>query len=136
MAQAKAAGAKRLILWLDGWQRRHALAGFAYAVIKKYGDDEAGNRAAIITYYGFLSLFPLLLVLTSVLQLLFRSESHFRQRILTDLDQYFPVVGNQLQSNIHSPHKAGLTLIIGILITLYGARGGAVAFSNSLNHIW
>jgi membrane protein len=61
---------------------------------------------------------------------------HFREQIITKLLKYFPVVGSQLQSNIHTFHKAGLALVIGILITLYGARGGAMAFSNAMHHIW
>ena len=136
MANKKSKGLGRFVGWVDNFQRRHVFTSFPYAVVKKYGDDEAANRGALITYYGFLSLFPLLLVLTSTLQLLFRSQSHLRDKILSSLDQYFPVVGSQLQSNIHAPHKAGLALIVGSLITLYGARGGAVAFSNTMHNIW
>ena len=46
----------------DEFQRHHAAAGFAYGVIKKVGDDKGSQLAALITYYGFFSLFPLLLV--------------------------------------------------------------------------
>jgi hypothetical protein len=51
----------RVIAWADGMQRRHGVLGFPYAVVKKYGDDAGGRQAALITYYGFLSNFPLLL---------------------------------------------------------------------------
>jgi membrane protein len=57
----------RVIAWADGLQRRHGVLGFPYAVIKKYGDDEGGRHAALITYYGFLSIFPLLLLGVAVL---------------------------------------------------------------------
>ena len=52
----------RIFAWADRVQRRHGLLGFPYAVIKKYGDDDGGREAALITYYGFLSIFPLLLL--------------------------------------------------------------------------
>ena len=52
----------RIIAWADRLQRRHGVLGFPYAVVKKYGDDEGGRQAALITYYGFLSIFPLLLL--------------------------------------------------------------------------
>ena len=52
----------RIIAWADRLQRRHRVLGFPYAVVKKYGDDEGGREAALITYYGFLSIFPLLLL--------------------------------------------------------------------------
>ena len=51
----------RIIAWADRLQREHGVLGFPYAVVKKYGDDEDGRQAALITYYGFLSIFPLLL---------------------------------------------------------------------------
>lgn len=50
----------RIIAWADRLQREHGVLGFPYAVVKKYGDDDGGRQAALITYYGFLSIFPLL----------------------------------------------------------------------------
>jgi hypothetical protein len=46
MAEKKAKGVGRVINWVDNFQRRHAFAGFPYAVVKKYGDDEASSRGA------------------------------------------------------------------------------------------
>jgi YihY family inner membrane protein len=136
LADKKPEGVDRLTGWLDSFQRRHCFIAFPYAVVKKYGDDEAGNRGALITYYGFLSIFPLLLVLTTILHIILRSEGELRERIMSSLDQYFPAFGNQLQSNINTFNKAGLALAVGIAVTLYGARGGAETFRKALNHIW
>ena len=120
----------------DKFQQRHGVLGFPLAVVKKYGSDQAGYQSALLTYYGFWSLFPLLLVLTTVLQLLLRHESHLRERIITAATTYFPTFGTQLQNNIHLSGKTGLALVIGVLAALYGARGVADAFRNSVNHIW
>ena len=57
----------RILAWADRLQRRHGVLGFPYAVVKKYGDDEGGRQAALITYYGFLSIFPLLLLGVAIL---------------------------------------------------------------------
>ena len=127
---------QKLLAKFDAFQRKHGSFGFAYAVIKKYGDDEAGYQAALLTYYGFLALFPLLLVLTTVLGLLAGSHPHLRETIITDTAQYFPTLGNQLSEHIGSMHKTGLALAVGILFTLYGARGIADAFRHGVNHIW
>ena len=37
------------------------------AVIRKFGNDQAGGLAALIAYYAFFSIFPLLLVFTTIL---------------------------------------------------------------------
>ena len=58
---------KAVLNWLDRFQQRHPWAGFPFAVVKKFGDDQAGNLAALIAYYGFFSLFPLLHSLNDLL---------------------------------------------------------------------
>lgn len=120
----------------DAFQRRSKPSGFAYAVLKKYGEDEAGHRAALLAYYGFLSLFPLLLVLTTVVRIILQNDSHLSQQIIDDASAYFPVIGNELQQNVHSLSQTGLALWVGVLLTLFGARGVADAFRGGLNHIW
>jgi uncharacterized BrkB/YihY/UPF0761 family membrane protein len=121
---------------LDAFQQRHRLPAFTYAVVKKYGEDEAGYQAALLTYYGFLSLFPLLLILTTVTGILANSHPHLQSTLIRSMTDYFPVLGNQLSDHVHSLHKSGLALAVGILFTLYGARGVADVFRHGVNHIW
>lgn len=121
---------------LDSYQRRHGLIGFPLAVSKKYGDDEAAHKAALLAYYGFLSLFPLLLVLATVVKLLLRGDGSLQRKILEGATNYIPVIGAQLTQNVHSMKGAGLALIVGVLLTLYGARGVADAFRTGVNHVW
>jgi YihY family inner membrane protein len=126
----------RLLARIDAWQQRHRFAAFPYAVVKKYGDDEAGYQGALLTYYSFLSLFPLLLVATSVIDLITRHHPEARDRLLDSIGSFFPIVGNGLQSSIHGSSKTGVALVLGLIITLYGARGIANAVRSVLNHVW
>src|SRR6516165_10098845 len=71
----------RIIAWADQLQRRHSVFGFPYAVVKKYGDDAGGREAALITYYGFLSIFPLLLLGVAVLSRVLASNPELRERL-------------------------------------------------------
>lgn len=125
-----------LIRTFDQYQRKHISLSFMYAVIKKYGEDQGGYHGAIITYYGVLSLFPLLIVFTTVSQLLFRAHQDTRLHLANVLNRYFPIIGSQLQQAVHSPKKAGIALVVSLLITLYGARGGANALRFSINALW
>lgn len=126
----------RILKAIDQYQRRHTLVSFMYAVIKKYSDDNGSYQGAILTYYAVLSLFPLLIVFTSVTQLLLHSHPALHQKIVGGLNRYFPVIGSQLQESVHSPRKTGIALAISLLITLYGALGGANAFQFSINSLW
>jgi membrane protein len=51
--------------------------------MKKFGDDQAGNLAALIAYYGFLSLFPLMLVLVTLLGMVLRGDPTLQEAIRT-----------------------------------------------------
>jgi membrane protein len=127
---------QKLIGHIDKFQRHHSGFGFFYAVIKKYSEDQAGYQAALLTYYGFLALFPLLLVLTTVIGALTSHASGLQHTIITSVTNYFPVLGGQLSTHVHSLHKSGLALLVGILFTIYGARGVADVFRQGVNHIW
>jgi YihY family inner membrane protein len=121
---------------LDRAQQSSHFPGFLVAVIKKYGDDQAGYQAALLTYYGFLALFPLLLVLTTLAGILASHHPDIQHDIVKSVTTYFPVLGDQLSSHIQSLHESGVALAVGLLFTLYGARGVAAAFRHGINHIW
>ena len=73
--------------------------GFLAAVIKKFVDDQAGQLAALIAYYAFVSLFPLLLVLVTVLGFVLAGRPRAsRQPILNGTLGQFPIICDQLKT--------------------------------------
>jgi membrane protein len=127
---------KRLLGRLDEYQQRHRWLAFPLAVNKKFGDDQAGNLAALIAYYGFFSLFPLLLVLVTILGFALQGNPSLQHDILNSTFKQFPVIGDQLQRNVHSLNGSALALTIGLIGTLYGGLGVANAAQNALNEVW
>jgi len=121
---------------IDNWQLQHHWSALSYAVIKKYGEDESGRQAALLTYYAFLSLFPLLLVLTTLTSVIASNQPALQHDIIRSTTNYFPVLGSQLSNHINGLHKNGLALVIGIAFTLYGSRGVADVFRRGVQHIW
>jgi membrane protein len=124
-----------LTSWLDGYQRRHRRAGFPLAVVYKYVDDQGGYLAALITYYGFLSLLPLLLLLASVLGFVLRGDTSAQHAILNSTVHQFPVIGQDLDS----PRRIGggvVGTVIGLLGTVYGGLGVGQATQNAMNTCW
>lgn len=127
---------QKQLVQIDTFQRKRKPLAFMYAVIKKSGDDQMGYQAALVTYYGFLSLFPLLLILTSVASLVASRDPALGREMITSVEQYVPVIGKTLESSVDSSGKTGLALIVALLFSLYGARGVADAFRNAVNNIW
>lgn len=121
---------------IDKWQQQHHVPAFAFAVFKKYSEDNGGYMAALLTYYGFLSLFPLLLVFVTLLQFWFRNDHIVQQQVSTSVGHFFPLLGTQLQENIHGLRRTGIGLAIGLLIAIYGTRGAADAFRHAVDDMW
>jgi inner membrane protein YhjD len=121
---------------VDRLQQRWPGLAFPVAVWKKFGDDQAGNLAALIAYYAFASIFPLLLVLVTVLDIVLGHDPTLRQKILGSAFGQFPVIGAQLKTNVHSLHETGLALVIGLVLTFLGTRGVAGAVQNACNTAW
>jgi membrane protein len=121
---------------LDGFQRRHHSVGFPVAVIYKFVDDQGSYLTALITFYGFLSLFPLLLLLVTILGFFLHGDPDLQARLLDSALGQFPIVGSQLRENVHARTGSGLAVVVGVLVTLYGCLGAAQATQNALNRAW
>jgi uncharacterized BrkB/YihY/UPF0761 family membrane protein len=120
---------------IDGWQQRHRVPAVAFGVVKKFGDDRSPSLAVLLTYYGFMSLFPLLLVLTTVLG--FIGNKSVSNGVLGTTLHQFPVVGEQLgASAAHPLTGSGLALVIGLALLVYGALGIAQASQHAMAQVW
>src|SRR3954466_8955914 len=108
---------------VDGFQRRHRWVAFPLAVAYKYADDQGGFLAALITYYGFLSLFPGLLLLVTTLGYVLSGNPDAQQKVLDSALGNFPVIGTQLQANLSSIEGHSVALVVGVLLLVYGVLG-------------
>ena len=127
---------QRWIAALDRFQQRHRPTAVAFAVSKKFGDDQGGHLCALMTYYAFVSIFPLLLVLVTVLGYVLQDRPALRADILDSALAEFPVLGDQLRNNLTSVRGNGIALVIGVLVTFYGGLGVAGAAQAAMNRVW
>jgi membrane protein len=120
---------------VDDWQRRHRVLGLPIAVVYKFFDDQGGYLAAVITYYAFIAIFPLMLIGTSVLGFVLQGHPDLQQEILTSALAQFPIVGDQLgrPEGIQGSTSA---VIIGAVTALYGIIGLGQAAHNAINVCW
>lgn len=120
----------------DRFQQRWPVLAFPVAVWSKFNDDQAGNLAALIAYYAFAALFPLLLVLVTVLDIVLKNRPSLRAQLLTSALSQYPVIGLQIKNSLGTIPGSGLPLVIGIVFLLLGARGVAGAMQNALCEVW
>jgi YihY family inner membrane protein len=127
---------KRIKASLNRWQQRHTPLAFAYGVLKKFGEDRAGEQAALLAYYGFFSIFPLLLFAVTVLAMVLRSNPELQDAILSSALAQFPIIGDQIRENISGLGRSGVGLVIGLAGALWGGLGGLKALQNAMDHVW
>jgi YihY family inner membrane protein len=128
--------AERALHAADRAHQRRTWIAFPYAVIKKFGDDQAGNLAALVAYYGFFSLFPLLLVLVTVLGLVLQGNTDLQRTVKDSALANFPVLGTQISKNVHSLTGSGVALAIGIALTLWAGLGVLKVMQTAMNTVW
>ena len=121
---------------VDEFQQRNRPLGFLFAVVKKFGDDRAGMLAALMAFYGFLALFPLLLLLVTVLGLALHDNPSLQQRVLNSALSDFPILGDQIRQNIHTLRASALATGVGALGLLWGSLGVTQAAQFAMAQIW
>jgi YihY family inner membrane protein len=120
---------------IDRFQRRHAAVSMPLAVIYKFFEDQGNYLAAVVTYYAFIAIFPLMLLATSILGFLLQDNPELQAELLDSALGQFPIIGDQLG---HPDGLEGSTwaIIIGSLAALYGAVGLGQAIQNVSNTAW
>jgi YihY family inner membrane protein len=128
---------ERVIRAVDRYQQRQRWLGLIYGVIKKFGDDNAGVLVSNLAYSAFIAVFPLLLVLVTVLGLVLGSDAGARDAVLHSTLKEFPVIGTQLGQNIHAlKQRSILGLTIGLVGLIWGSTGLAQAGLFAMEQIW
>jgi uncharacterized BrkB/YihY/UPF0761 family membrane protein len=119
---------------VDRWQRRVPWAGVPYAVMKKFGDDNANLVVVALAWYGFTAIFPLLLVMVTLFG--FIGVQSIGTGIIRTLHE-FPVIGTSF--NPSSPgalHGSTLGLVIGLIGLVYGAQGVTQTAQQAMATVW
>ena len=104
-------------------------------VVYKFFDDQGGYLAAVLTYYAFVAIFPMLLIASSVLGFVLQGHPALQQEILSSALAQFPIVGDQLgrPEGIQGSTSA---VVVGTLAALYGVVGLGQAAQNAVNVTW
>jgi YihY family inner membrane protein len=121
----------------DAVQRRHTPTAFLFGVIKKFGDDNGGALVSNLAYTGFVSVFPLLLILVTVVVNIAAGDPSLRSQVIHGATMQFPLIGNQLASNIHGLKRAtAASLTVGLLLLVWGVTKLAQAGLFTMEQVW
>ena len=121
---------------LDGWQQRSPAVAIPIAVIKKFLDDGADALGVQVAYWGFFSVFALLLVFASILGFVLQDDPSLQHKLLDSTLERMPVIGPQISGHIGTLTGSGLALAVGVVGALWTGLGVTVAIGSALDRTW
>jgi membrane protein len=121
---------------LDRWQAHHPAVGVPIAVVKKFVDDDAAGLGVQVAYWGFFSIFSLLLVFVSILGFAFQKDPSFQKEVLDSTLRLMPVIGPQISGHVGSLTGSAVALAIGVIGALWTGLGVTLAIGRALDRIW
>jgi len=127
---------RRLAYRADAAQQQRPWLALPAGVIRKFGDDRAGGLAALIAYYGFFSLFPLLLLVVTVSSYVLHGNEQLQARIVDSALTNLPIIGTQIRTGIHSIDGSVFAIVVGIVGALWGGMGVLAAVESAMDDVW
>ena len=118
--------------------RTRSWGGVLKRTFREFQADNLTDRAAALTYYGILAIFPALIALVSVLGLVGHSAT---QALLNNLDKLAPGPAQQIFTGAvkglqHNRGAAGIIFIIGVAGAVWSASSYIAAFMRASNAIY
>jgi YihY family inner membrane protein len=122
---------------VDAAQRRYTPTAFLFGVVKKYGDDNGGVLVSNLAYSAFVAMFPLLLVLTTILGLIAAADASIKSHVLAAVSTQVPLLGHTLTGNVHQLKRSSVIgLIVGLVGLIWGATGLAQSGLFTMGQVW
>jgi membrane protein len=123
----------KLLKRIDRWQRQRRWASFGFAVFKKFGEDQAGNLAALIAYYAIFSIFPLLLVFSTLAGFVLHGHPQWQADVTNSAVKNLPLV--HIQTN-NAPGGSIAALVVGLVLALWSGLGVAKSAQTAFNTVY
>lgn len=121
---------------LDRIQRRWQPFAFVVGVVKKFLDDRGPNLGVQVAYWGFFSVFALLLAFVAILGFVFQGDPSFQKEVRESALAQMPVIGPQVSANIGSLTGSGVALAVGVVAAVWTGLGATLAFGDAQDRLW
>src|SRR5919205_3718634 len=129
--ESGARGVRAKLDRLDSYQQRHPALGVPIAVARKFIDDESINLAAVIAFWAFFSIFPLLLIFVTLLGYVL--PPNLQSDVLRSAAGFFPLLSTD---SIGRLSGEWWTLVVGIFSALWSGSFVVIAIQSAFNSVW
>lgn len=118
----------------DSYQQRQPPLAMPLGIVKKFGEDEGGSMVSLIAYRAFFSLFPLLLLMITILGYVLAGNDELRQEVVNGTLSQFPIIGNQLKGGELT--GSGIALVVGLVGSVLAGIGVVLEIEQTFNRCW
>jgi membrane protein len=126
--------AKAPLRRFDEFQQRTPFLGLPLGIVKKFGEDEGGSMVSLIAYRAFFSLFPLLLLMTTILGYVLAGNDSLHEEVVNGTLSQFPIIGNQLKGGTLT--GSGVALAIGIVGSVIAGISVIMETESTFDRCW
>lgn len=120
---------------LMAWRQRSNAVDVAVPTIEAYGRHRSGRNAALISHYGFLSIFPLVLALTTILGFVLDGRPDLQAKILDSALARLPIIGQAIGSDPSELRGNAALLVFGLLAALWSGLRAFIAVGIALDDV-
>jgi membrane protein len=115
----------------DAFQQQHAWSAIPVAVLRKFSDDNSSNLAAMIAFWAFFSIFPLLLVFVTLLGFFLPASD--KTSVLTRIADMFPLLS---VSTVRGLSGQWWPLLLGAVSALWSGLSVVRTIQFAFNSVW
>ena len=115
----------------DDFQQKHKVLAVAVATFRKFTEDQSTNLASMIAFWAFFSIFPLFLVLVTLLGFFLPSST--KSDVLNNVSQMFPLIN---PSSVGTLGGSWWGLIVGVVTALWSGTGVVRTVQTAFNSVW
>jgi membrane protein len=126
--------AKAPLRRFDEFQQTKPALALPLGIFKKFGEDEGGSMVSLIAYRAFFSLFPLLLLMITILGYVLAGNDSLREEVVNGTLSQFPIIGNQLKGG--ELRGSGIALAVGIIGSVLAGIGVILETEQTFNRCW
>jgi membrane protein len=116
---------------VDTAQKKTKPTSVAVATFKKFSEDRSTSLAAMIAFWAFFSIFPLLMVLVTVLGWVLRASTE--GSVVTHIAQMFPLLD---PTTVNALSGSVWALVAGVVTSLWSGLGVVRTVQNAFNSVW
>jgi membrane protein len=122
--------------WVIRLRRSHPIVDIGAETADGFRRHLSMRNAAVLTYYGFISVFPLFMVASAILALVLRNNQRLQEEILTTAVAQFPVIGTQIREQSGSLQGSVVAVVVGLIVTLWAATRAFVGVQSAFDDAW